>query len=82
MSDRIITEQVPISGDIPEEVRTRTLSKEFSWVQNVDQRIYNENESERLSKHELGRPKATERYSEAELIKMGMAGMYRRSGPA
>jgi hypothetical protein len=72
----------PIGGDIPKKVRNRIMSAEFTWVTNVSKEIYDPENTRMLSRHELGRPKATEVYSEAELIKMGMAGMYRRSVPS
>ena len=80
-----------MTKDIPLEVRNKILSAEFSWLTNVGPEVYTQMESVRVggvslkrpvvASHELGRPKATEQCSEAELIKMGMAGLYRRSGP-
>ena len=66
--------------DIPEEVRRKILSAQFSWLTNAGPEIYED--ATYLSKHTLGRPMPTERHSEEELINMGMAGVYRRNDPS
>ena len=67
------------NSEIPEDVRRKTISPEFTWVTNVGPDVYQDPRF--LMGGTLGKPKATEVQSEEALINMGMAGLYRRSGP-
>jgi hypothetical protein len=81
-----------MKGEIPEDVRRKKLTSEFTWLTNVGPEVYTQMETVQkdglrlqepvIARHELGRPKATDRYTEDELIAMGMAGLYRPNGPS
>ncbi len=59
----------------PELVRRREMGDEFAWVSNVGSEIYDNPGMLRM--FELGEPRATAACTKEELIKMGMAGLYK-----
>jgi hypothetical protein len=69
----------PLSfGKIPEDVRRREMPDEFAWVSNVGSEIYDDPGT--LVRFELGEPRATPACTKEELIRQGMAGLYRPNG--
>lgn len=69
-----------MAKEIPEDIRRKQISGAFTWVTNTGPEIYHD--PEMLIRHTLGKPHATAKHSEEELIKMGMAGLYRPNGPS